>query len=447
MNVQIVNGHSRSTNAAAILRAIAAASARDVTFPEYFVYDDGRETHFALGVSRELVIPASATEADPVAAAAAWSRGLDHREFAFGYLTYEALQRPTVGGLAPGTLPFVHFLVPRTHLRVSPTSLRIDGVPLPAALLAAMEGLLGRTSEDADSLEQPALDRAVYLAGGDAYQRHVRTAMGRIHEGSLDKVVLSRRVHLGADVDFIRTFIAGYLRSIWYRSFLLQTRHVSATGFSPEILLTAGGDGTISTNPLAGTRRRGRGEEDDQRMRKELLRDPKEIKEHVVSVLAVQGELARVCAKETIAVTSFMAVREYSTVQHLSSRVSGRLSPGETLWSALTAIGPGVTVTGIPKQDALGCIHHLESGPRGVYAGAVGYVTGDGRADLALPIRTIFRDQEGTYLQAGAGIMAESMPHLEFLETCNKLRAVGEYLRSTPAGVVPGAIPGAMSGE
>jgi len=432
MNLQIVNGHSRATTVAAILRALAGASEFDTLFPEYFVYDDGRETHFALGASRELVVAASATEPDPVRTAAEWARGLDMHEFAFGYLTYEALQRPTAATLALGTLPFVHLVVPRTHLRVGKGVVRVDGVPLPGALHAKLDGLLGRTSEEVESLEQPALDRAVYLDGEDAYQHHVRTAMSRIQEGSLDKVVLSRRVHLDADVDFLRTFVAGYLRSIWYRSFLFQTRHVSATGFSPEILLTAGGDGTISTNPLAGTRRCGRGELDDQRMRSELLRDPKEIKEHVVSVLAVQGEFARVCARETISVTSFMSVREYSTVQHLSSRINGRLSPGETLWSALTAIGPGVTVTGLPKEDALGCIHHLEARPRGVYAGAVGYVTGDGRADLALPIRTVFRDQEGTYLQAGAGIMAESTPHLEFVETCNKLRAVGEYLRSTP---------------
>lgn len=432
MNLQIVNGHSRATNVAAILSALAGASEFESSFPEYFVYDDGRETHFALGSFRELVVAPSSTEPDPVRAAAEWARGLDLREFAFGYLTYEALQRPTAATLEPGTLPFVHLVVPRTHLRIGDGVVRVDGAPLPGALHAKLEGILVEIPEQAERSGQPALDRAVYLDGEDAYQRHVRTAMGRIQAGSLDKLVLSRRVHLDAEVDFQRTFVAGYLRSIWYRSFLFQTRHVSATGFSPEILLTADGGGMISTNPLAGTRRRGRGELDDQRMRLELLRDPKEIKEHVISVLAVQDQLARVCESETISITSFMSVREYSTVQHLSSRVNGRLSAGETLWSALAAIGPGVTVTGLPKEAALGCIHHLEARPRGVYAGAVGYVTGDGRADLALPIRTVFRDQEGTYLQAGAGIMAESMPHLEFLETCNKLRAAGEYLRFTP---------------
>jgi anthranilate/para-aminobenzoate synthase component I len=200
---------------------------------------------------------------------------------------------------------------------------------------------------------------------------------------------------------------------------------------SPEMLLSVT-EHTLLTNPLAGTRKRGATVEEDERLRQELRADRKEMAEHVFSVTTMLDELAPVCAPGTLAVTRLLDVALQQKVQHLSSVIAGRLAEGVGALDALWALFPSVTVTGLPKSAALPLVRRLEEHPRGIYAGTLGWAAGRGDCRFSLAIRGIFRYGERSFLQAGAGIMPESLPEAELAETAHKLRAMEDAL----AGVI-----------
>ena len=231
-------------------------------------------------------------------------------------------------------------------------------------------------------------------------------------------------MHLPGPLDLLGTYASSSMVNNAHRSYCFRLGDVGGVGFSPEILMEANGRGRVATNPLAGTRPRGADEARDAEIRGELFTDPKEVKEHALSVLLAQEEIASVCDPASVRVHDFMEVKKFRCVQHLSSRVSGKLAPGRTLWDALRVLFPGVTVSGIPKAPALRWISESEAEPRGIYAGAVGYVDERGRADLAIAIRSAFQYGRTVHLNAGAGIVAESKPDFEYIESVNKMNTM-----------------------
>jgi salicylate synthetase len=268
--------------------------------------------------------------------------------------------------------------------------------------------------------------KAVPVGPGDrdAFCRSVEELRDAIHAGKLEKAILSRRHRARGHVDLLETYAAAARVNRSPRSFCFRSGPVAAVGFSPEILLKCDARGRVLTNPLAGTRPRGATPDEDERLRTELGRDPKEIKEHVVSVLLAEQELRTVCRPRTVHVRRFMEVKKFHCVQHLSSHVAGRLQPGRAAWDAVRAVFPAVTVSGVPKAAALEWIGALEGRPRGLYGGAVGWIDDRGSLDLALAIRTVFQYGDSFELAAGAGILAESQPEREYAESVMKMNTM-----------------------
>jgi anthranilate synthase component 1 len=192
-------------------------------------------------------------------------------------------------------------------------------------------------------------------------------------------------------------------------------------GASPEMLVRVE-DGLVETHPIAGTRRRGRDEDDERRMEAELTNDEKERAEHIMLVDLARNDVGRIAQPGTVKVTELMAVEKYSHVMHLVSHVVGRLRPELTSYDALRANFPAGTVTGAPKIRAMEIIAELESDRRGPYAGAVGYFDFSGNLDSAITIRTIVMKDGNAYAQAAGGIVYDSVAELEYMESGNKAR-------------------------
>jgi anthranilate synthase component 1 len=199
-------------------------------------------------------------------------------------------------------------------------------------------------------------------------------------------------------------------------------------GASPEILVRQekrGDDERIVTiRPLAGTRPRGNTPERDAELATELLNDPKEIAEHVMLIDLARNDVGRIAEIGSVSVTDKMAIEKYSHVQHIVSSVEGKLKPGVTNFDVLRATFPAGTLSGAPKVRALELIDELEPVKRGLYGGAVGYLSFSGEMDLAITIRTGVIHDGNLYVQAAAGIVADSVPEAEWQETENKARAV-----------------------
>ncbi|MEO3977770.1 salicylate synthase [Streptomyces sp. CAU 1734] len=263
---------------------------------------------------------------------------------------------------------------------------------------------------------------------GEQYRKSVAAAVEDIRARRLQKVILSRVVPVPGEIDLPATYLLGRRGNTPARSFLLDLGVHRAAGFSPETVVEVDPHGRVSTQPLAGTRARSGTPESDLARREELLRDPKEIFEHAVSVKAACEEMRAICDRGSVTVDEFMDVRERGSVQHLASRVGGRLAPGRNAWHALAALFPAVTASGLPKAAACEAIRRYETAPRGLYSGAVLTADSDGSLDAALVLRTVFQRDGLTWLRAGAGIVEHSTPEREFEETCEKLRSTSGFL-------------------
>lgn len=203
--------------------------------------------------------------------------------------------------------------------------------------------------------------------------------------------------------------------------FNLDDHHV--VGSSPEIL-TRMEEGEVTVRPIAGTRKRGKTEEEDDALEAELLADPKELAEHLMLIDLGRNDVGRICQTGSVEVTDQMVVERYSHVMHIVSNVTGKLKPGLTAMDALRATFPAGTVSGAPKIRALEIIDEMEPVKRGIYSGAVGYLSWHGNMDTAIAIRTAVIKDGQLHVQAGAGIVADSVPEMEWQETLNKGRAI-----------------------
>jgi len=194
-------------------------------------------------------------------------------------------------------------------------------------------------------------------------------------------------------------------------------------GASPELLVRVE-DGVVFTHPIAGTRPRGATPEEDERLATELLTDEKELAEHIMLVDLGRNDVGRVATPGTVTVDKLMEIEKYSHVMHIVSNVSGKLAAGKTVFDAFRAVFPAGTVSGAPKVRAMELIAELEPTKRGVYAGAIGYASFSGSLDTCIAIRTMLVKDGVAYLQAGGGIVYDSVPETEYVETVNKMRAL-----------------------
>ncbi|NJQ05524.1 salicylate synthase [Streptomyces lonarensis] len=383
------------------------------------------------GRAEPIELPAGA---DPLAAAGRLLQGcaVGAGLTSHGWVTYELTHRYHAGGNAgqeEGVGLLARFVVPQREVELT-----ASGAVLRAPDQPALDRLEARLrAADASPLDPPASRLVVDLdQRADRYLESVAETVRRIRAGALTKAIISRPVTVQGEVDLAATYVAGRRSHQPARSFLLRHGGWEAAGFSPEIVARVDADGLVTAQPLAGTRALTGELRGDAARREELHRDAKEVYEHAVSVRLVQEELDAVCEPASVRTEDFMSVEERGSVQHLASRLRGRLASGRTGWDAFAALFPAVTASGIPKAAALPVIDHAEGGPRGLYSGAVVRLEADGTLDAALVLRTVLRRGARTWLRAGAGVVAASDPDRELEETREKLRAVSGCL--VPAG-------------
>jgi anthranilate synthase component 1 len=266
------------------------------------------------------------------------------------------------------------------------------------------------------------------------YCAAVARAKHYITEGDIFQVVLSRRVSFPFSGDLFAVYRA--LRMINPSPYLFYADfgETQLAGSSPEVLVRVAG-GTVEVLPIAGTRPRGETEEEDEKMEAELLGDEKELAEHVMLVDLGRNDVGRISRFGSVHVPVFKRVERYSHVMHIVSEVRGTLKEGAGPLEALKSCFPAGTVSGAPKVRAMQIINELEPVSRGVYAGAVGYLGFNGSLDTCIAIRTIVGHRGTLSIQAGAGIVADSIPENEYRETVNKSRALLEAVRGAAGGL------------
>jgi anthranilate synthase component 1 len=265
-------------------------------------------------------------------------------------------------------------------------------------------------------------------ADGPAYKEAVRRAKEYIAAGDIFQVVLSRQQRAACALDPFAVYRALRMVNPSPSMYVLKDGPSAIAGASPEMLVRVE-SGRAETRPLAGTRPRGADPEVDQRLEDALRTDAKERAEHLMLVDLGRNDLGRVCRFGSIAVPELMAVERYSHVMHLVSSVTGELAPGKDALDALVATFPAGTLSGAPKIRAMELIDELEPAPRGLYGGALGYLDLRGNLDFCIAIRTLVMEAGRVTLQAGAGIVADSDPRAELLETEAKAGAMREAIR------------------
>lgn len=256
-----------------------------------------------------------------------------------------------------------------------------------------------------------------------SFQKMVVMGKEHIRAGDIIQVVLSQRftsAFKGDPFDLYRV-----LRTINPSPYMyyLSFGGLKLIGSSPEVMVRFE-DGKATIRPIAGTRPRGVNEDDEKKMEAELLASPKEKAEHIMLVDLARNDLGRVCDRSTVKVTDLMSVEKYSHVMHMVSNVEGTLQKGKDAIDLFCASFPAGTVSGAPKVRAMEIIDELENVKRGPYAGAIGYFSFSGEMDTCITIRTILLNKGQAYIQAGAGIVADSDPKAEYEETVNKARGM-----------------------
>jgi anthranilate synthase component 1 len=296
-----------------------------------------------------------------------------------------------------------------------------------------LEKELQRTLSVARTAPSPPLEVRSNLTR-EEFEAHVRTAKEHIAAGDIYQVVLSQRFEAPAPADPFTVYRA--LRHVNPSPYMyfIRTGALAIVGSSPEMLVRVEGQ-RVETHPIAGTRPRGRTPDEDMRLGEELKRNEKERAEHVMLVDLGRNDLGRVCEYGSVRVPQFMTLERFSHVMHLTSIVEGKLADDADRLDALVSCFPAGTVTGAPKVRAMQIIAELERTPRGIYAGAVGYLDFAGNLDFCITIRTIAMLNGHAYFQAGAGIVADSNPTAEYEETRDKARALVRALELAGRGL------------
>jgi len=365
-----------------------------------------------------------------------------------GYLGYDVVREverlPDVPddpkGYPDAVLSIIGELAAFDHFRQRVTLISNAFIPLEASdadldqvydeAVARLDQLAldGASPLDEPLVEPPRADdplpETTSAMGSSAYQGAVAAAKEHIVAGDIFQVVLSQRFDFSLDADpfdFYRV-----LRQVNPSPYMyfVRTNEVTLAGSSPEPMVQLL-DGRVISRPIAGTRRRGRSDEEDRRLGAELSEHPKELAEHVMLVDLARNDVGRVVRFGTEQVDEMMTLERYSHVMHLTSQVSGELAEGKTPIDVLRATLPAGTVSGAPKVRAMQIIDEFEPVKRGPYAGVVGYLDFSGNIDTAIAIRTLVVGPDGqAAVQAGAGVVADSKPEEEDLECHNKAKAL-----------------------
>jgi anthranilate synthase component I len=275
---------------------------------------------------------------------------------------------------------------------------------------------------DLDTNGQPATPERSNFSR-EEFEKAVRGCQEYIRAGDIFQVVLSQRFQLETSSKPLDIYRALRVVNPSPFMFLLNTPDVDLVGSSPEIMVRVE-EGEVTIRPLAGTRRRGATPEEDRRLADELLADPKERAEHVMLVDLARNDLGRVSDYGTVRISDVMQVERYSHVMHITSNACGRLSAGKSALDALRSGLPAGTVSGAPKVRAMQIIDEFEPHRRGPYGGAVGYIDFTGNMDTCIALRTLVLKAGTAYVQAGAGIVADSVPSEEYHETVNKAKGL-----------------------
>ncbi|MEU8967022.1 anthranilate synthase component I [Streptomyces sp. NPDC048491] len=292
------------------------------------------------------------------------------------------------------------------------------------ARLDAMEADLAKPAEYAPVALPPSeLPEYTALWGGPAYQDAVEDIKERIRAGEAFQVVPSQRFETSCRASALDVYRVLRATNPSPYMYLFRFDGFDVVGSSPEALVKVE-DGRAMLHPIAGTRPRGATPQRDQALADELLADPKERAEHLMLVDLGRNDLGRVCEPGSVEVVDFMSIERYSHVMHIVSTVTGRVAEGRTAFDVLTACFPAGTLSGAPKPRAMQIIEELEPGRRGLYGGCVGYLDFAGDSDTAIAIRTALLRDGTAYVQAGAGVVADSDPVAEDDECRNKAAAV-----------------------
>jgi anthranilate synthase component 1 len=358
---------------------------------------------------------------------------------AVGYLSYDAVRlfERIPDRHPPSAMPLASFAFYRSLVAFDHVAQRLvlitHAAPGQRSAYDAAQSQLDAMEAD---LKRPAqgragsgsLPEAGHLAGGDEYREAVRRAKDYIGIGDIFQVVLSRQAVIPCEAEPFAVYRALRMVNPSPYMYFLKDGDTAVAGASPEMLVRVE-NGQVEARPIAGTRPRGETPEDDRRLAEELLADHKERAEHLMLVDLGRNDLGRVCRFGTVHVPELMTIERYSHVAHIVSSVKGELREDRDALDALAATFPAGTLSGAPKIRAMEIIDELEPARRGLYGGGIGYVDLRGNLDFCITIRTVVLRDGKAYVQAGAGIVADSDPDAEARETEAKAGAVFEALR------------------
>lgn len=355
---------------------------------------------------------------------------------AIGYIGYDLVRNyQSIGTLLDDEIgmPDLHFMIYQDvlifdHQKQTLTIIALDlsGERAEPELNAAIDQIKQQLKQSQVELTdqeltlqfKPSIDQPTFI-------KLVEEAKHYIDQGEALQIVLSQRMKAEFNDDPFELYRRLRVMNPSPYMYYIDFSDYQIIGTSPESLLKVKGR-QIITNPIAGTRPRGDTAEVDQKLAEELLADPKELAEHKMLIDLSRTDLEQVCQTETITLTKHMLIERYQHVMHIISELTGELKPELSSIDALIALLPAGTVSGAPKQRAMQIINELEQVRRGVYAGAVGYININGDLDLAIAIRTMIIKNRTAYVQAGAGIVADSNPEREYEETLNKAKSLVE---------------------
>jgi anthranilate synthase component 1 len=361
---------------------------------------------------------------------------------AVGYVGYDAIAQYEQIGLIPTDdlgIPDVHLLFfeevvvfdhyeQKVFIAATPLSNDTDISKLKQQLEKRRKEIIyGTVNKDIDrsylSAFSPCMKKEVFI-------QKVRKAKTYIESGDVFQVVLSQRLQATIKGDSFSFYRKLRVKNPSPYMYYLDFGTYQIAGASPESLIRVN-HGKVTANPIAGTRPRGKTDREDQQLKMDLLRDEKELAEHRMLLDLGRNDLGRVCEFGSIEIKKNMKVEHFKYVMHLVSELSGKLNHSFSAIDALISCLPAGTVSGAPKIRAMEIINELEEVKRGLYAGAVGYFSANGCLDFALAIRTMVIKDGKAYIQAGAGIVYDSIPEKEYEETLHKLRAFLEDQNDT----------------
>lgn len=267
-----------------------------------------------------------------------------------------------------------------------------------------------------------------FYTSREKFIENVKKAKEHILAGDIFQIVLSQRMKCATEKSYLEIYRRLREENPSPYMYLIDYDEYQVVGSSPESLVSVK-NGKVVTNPIAGTRKRGETAEIDSILEKELMEDKKELAEHVMLVDLGRNDIGKISKIGTVNVSDFMKIEKFSHVMHITTKVAGDIEDDKDGFDALAACLPAGTVSGAPKIRAMEIIEDLEECKRGIYSGAVGYFSYGGDMDMAIAIRTLILKDKTAYLQAGAGIVYDSVPEKEFDEIQNKLMVLKEVLR------------------